>query len=118
MAEVAIVGDGTNVIVPEVEEVAEIKDVPETHEYTETEQKAIDQGWDREVEGDNKRSAKEFLDQGELLGKIKSQSNELKQIRQTLDGLSQHNKNVYQASYERALVDLRAQKVAAVKDRK
>jgi hypothetical protein len=51
-----------------------------------------------------------------LLGKIKSQSNELKQIRQTLDGLSQHNKNVYQASYERALVDLRAQKVAAVND--
>ena len=114
MAEVAEVGDGTNVI-KAAAPASEVKEVA-VQEYTDQEQRAMEQGWNPDWEGDpdQKRTAREFLDRGELLGKIKSQSSELKQIKQTLDGLSAHNKSVYTAGYEKALTDLRAAKAEAV----
>ncbi len=89
-----------------------------TPEYTETEQRAIDQGWNPDWEGpeDQKRSAREYLDRGELLSSLKAQSTEVKELRKMVQGLSEHNRKVYESGYERALNDLRAQKAKAVDD--
>ena len=88
--------------------------------YTETEQKAMEQGWKPldqwEGDPDTQRSAKEYLDRGELLGKIKSQNQQLAEIRQALAGMTDHNKRVYAAGYENAIKELKAQKLQALRD--
>jgi hypothetical protein len=116
MAEtVTEVGEGTVVTKVETSEVKP-ESTPETKEYSAIEQTAINQGWDPDYEGDNKRSAREFVDRGELLGKIKSQSEEIKAVKKIAETLSQQNKNVYIASYEKALKDLTAAKIEALDD--
>ncbi len=114
MAEVVTeIGEGTVVTKVEAPEV-KTESTLVTKEYSEIEQQAMEQGWDPDYDGDNKRSAREFVDRGELLGKIKSQSQEIKDIKKLAESLSQHNKNVYIASYEKALKDLREAKIAAL----
>jgi hypothetical protein len=89
-------------------------------EYTEIEQRALEQGWkpkDKwQGDPDQHRSAREYLDRGELLGKIKSQSTQLDEIKRALVGMGEHNKRVYQAGYESALKELKQQKLAALED--
>lgn len=111
--EVTEVGDGTVVTKVETPEV-KTESTSETKEYSAIEQEAISQGWNPDYEGDNKRSAREFVDRGELLGKIKSQSEEIKAVKKIAETLSQHNKNVYIASYEKALKDLTEAKIKAL----
>lgn len=113
MAEI-VYGEGTTVkvIAPEVK-APEVK-APEKTEYTAIEQEAIDQGWDPNFEGDNKRSAREFVDRGELLGKIKSQSQEIREVKRVADALALHNKNVFVAAHEKALKDLTEAKIKAL----
>jgi hypothetical protein len=94
-----------------------------TVELTPTEQKAAAEGWQSKEdwiaaghdEADH-RSAREYLDRGELLGKIKSQSQEAKELRNMVAQLGEHNKQVYQAGYQRALVELRAKKAEAIQN--
>lgn len=90
-------------------------------EYSETERNAMSQGWKPkdqwEGNPDDHRSAREFLDRGELLSKIKSQSQELRQVQQIVGVLSDHNKKVYLAGYNKALQELRAQKAVAINER-
>ncbi len=95
----------------------------EEKEYTETEHRALDQGWEDKdawvASGRNPedhRSAKEYIDRGELLGKIKSQATEMREVKAMLVDLSNHNKKVYVAGYEKALAELKVQRVAAMKD--
>ncbi len=90
------------------------KSEPQKKEYTETEQQAIDQGWNPDFDGPNQRSAREFLDRGELLTKIKQQSAELRKVTDMVGALSDHNKQVYKAGYERAIKDLRVAKAQAI----
>jgi hypothetical protein len=89
-------------------------------QYTETELKALEQGWkpkDKwEGNPEDHRSAREYLDRGELLGKIKSQNTQLSEIRDALRGMSEHNRKVYAAGYENALRELKQQKLAALRD--
>ena len=117
-ANVTTYGEGTVVktIEPAAPEAPKV--VPETKEYSDIERQAIDQGWDPNYEGDNKRSAREFVDRGELLGKIKSQSAEIKAVHKLAAELSQHNKNVQAAAYEQALRDLKDAKVKALDEGK
>ena len=93
---------------------------PEPPELSELEQQALDQGWKpiEEWEGDPKdhRSAKEYIDRGELLGKIKSQSGEIREIKQMLSTLSEHNKRVYIAGREAAIAEMRQLRVVALKE--
>ena len=111
-------GEGTVVVktpaTPEaVKVVTEVKS-----EYSDIEKQAIEQGWDPNYDGDNKRSAREFVDRGELLGKIKSQSAEIKAVHKLAAELSQHNKNVQAAAYEQALEKLKEAKVKALDEGK
>ena len=93
---------------------------PDEPQYTETELRAMEQGWQPKDkwEGDPEehRSAKEYLDRGELLGKIKSQSQQIREVREMLTHLSGHNQKVYLAGYETALKQLKSQRLEAMKE--
>jgi len=89
--------------------------------YTEAEEKALAKGWKPEEEFDGPkeqfRSAREFLDRGELLDKIKDQSRELKKVTDIVSSLSEQNRQVYIAGYRRALAELQKHKAEAITDR-
>lgn len=92
----------------------------DSSDYTEVEQSALKQGWKPkdqwEGDPDQHRSAREYLDRGELLGKIKSQNAKLDEFNRTLAVMSEHNKRVYAAGYEKALGDLKLQKKEALRE--
>jgi hypothetical protein len=110
------------VVTPEVQVVDQEQQKVEQQErvYTDVEQRALDQGWKplEDWEGDpaDHRSAKEYIDRGELLGKIKSQSSEIREVKQMLATLSEHNKKVFLAGKEEALKELKSQRVIALKE--
>ncbi len=89
-------------------------------QYTEIEQQAMDQGWRPKDEWDGDptkwRDAATYIDRGELLGKLKNQSSELKEVKNMLAYMSEHNKKVYESGYQKAIVDLKAARIAAMKD--
>lgn len=96
---------------------------PETPQLSETEQLAIAQGWQDEkawVESGHDpkdhRSAREFLDRGELLNKLKSTSQEVRALRENLQAMTEHNRRVYEAGVEAGIKQLKAQKKAAMKE--
>src|SRR5438132_1680053 len=70
-------------------------------QHTALEERAIEQGWrpKDEWDGDESefRSAREFIDRGELLRKISSQGDELRKLKEVAGALSEHNKQVYVA---------------------
>ncbi len=88
-------------------------------EFTETENKAREQGWVPKDEwtGDGKwRDAEAFLDRGELFGKIDAQNREIKSTRQALQALQQHYSKVSETEYKRALETLKKEKKEALLD--
>lgn len=89
---------------------------PRTLSVFEEQQQAL--GWkpEWEWEGDpsEHRSAREFRDRGELLGKLKEANTEIKKIDTIARTLSAQNQQVYKAGYVRALADLKAAKAAAI----
>lgn len=88
-----------------------------TPEYTETEQKALEQGWvpKEDWSGEGKwRDAESFLDRGELFGKIDAQNREIKSTRQALQALQQHYAKMSEVEYKRALETLKKEKKEAL----
>lgn len=89
-------------------------------QYTAIEIQALEQGWrpKEEWEGDPEdwRDAKTYVDRGELIGKHKALSAEVKELKQMLSYMSEHNKKVYISGYQKAIQDLKAQKTAAMQD--
>jgi hypothetical protein len=89
-------------------------------EVSPVELRAREQGWvpKEEWDGDPEawRPAKEFVDRGELFKKIDTQSRELKQMKQALQELYQHNSKIAEVEYKRALADLKAQKKVALEE--
>lgn len=81
------------------------------------EEQARAQGWvpEEEYQGSGKwRTAQEFVDRGELFGKIESQNKELKSIRETLAMFKDHHSKVQEAAYKKAVNDLKAKKKEAL----
>lgn len=76
------------------------------------EDEAREQGWrpKEEYEGDPTkwRSAKEFVERGELFGKIDSMGKELKETRKALKMLQEHHTKVKETEYKRAVDELKA----------
>lgn len=86
-------------------------------EFTETENRAREQGWVPKDEwtGEGKwRDAEAFLDRGELFGKIDAQNREIKSTRQALQALQQHYAKVSETEYKRALETLKKEKKEAL----
>lgn len=81
------------------------------------EDQARAQGWvpKEEWQGTGKwRDAEEFVERGELFGKIDAQGRALKQTKDALTELTKHYQKVAETEYQRALKDLKAQKKEAL----
>lgn len=81
------------------------------------EDRARAQGWvpKEEWQGTSKwRDADEFVERGELFGKIDAQGRALKQTKDALSELTKHYQKVAETEYQRALKDLKAQKKEAL----
>ncbi len=93
---------------------------PVVKEYSAIEQRAMEQGWrpKEEFNGEPEAfiDAPEFIRRGELFAKIEHQSKELKQVRQALDALKDHNSKIKEAEYKRAMRDLEAARKQALVD--
>jgi len=76
------------------------------------EEQAKEQGWrpKEEFEGDPEkwRPAKEFVERGELFGKIDSMGKDLKETRKALKMLQEHHSKVKETEYKNALAELKA----------
>ena len=92
---------------------------------TDHEQRASEKGWvpENEWEGDPNqwRPAKEFLDRGELMDRISSQSrqiekynSEVSEMKTAMKELANHNKKIAEQEYKKAMADLKSQKVQAL----
>lgn len=95
--------------------------VPEPKaELSHWEEQAIGQGWKpkEEWEGnpDDWRPAKEFVERGELFGKISNQSGEIKELRKALNYLVDHHQKVKDIEFKRAVEHLKGQKKLALED--
>lgn len=86
---------------------------------------ASEKGWvpEKEWDGDPKdwRPAREFLDRGELMDRISSQTKQLNQydakiqtLETSLKQLTEHNKKVAELEYSKAMSDLKKQKADAL----
>jgi hypothetical protein len=87
----------------------EIQQTPQVDIY---EEEARAQGWkpQEEYEGDPQkwRPAKEFVERGELFGKIDTLGKELKETRKALKMLQEHNAKIKETEYSRAVNELKA----------
>jgi hypothetical protein len=76
------------------------------------EDQAREQGWKpkEEYEGDPAkwRPAKEFVERGELFGKIDTMGRELKETKKALKMLQEHHTKVKETEYKRAIDELKA----------
>lgn len=92
---------------------------PATPEYSEAEERALSQGWvpKDQFTGNGKwRDAEEFLDRGELFGKIDDLNRRNKNLDTTVKQLSEHYQKVQKTEYDKAIATLRAEKKAALDD--
>ena len=90
-------------------------------QYTARELEAMDQGWQpleawtaAGHDAADHRSAREFLDRGELLSTIRATRDELRKTQEITKTLADHNQKVYVAGYNKAITDLRQAKAAAL----
>jgi len=97
---------------------AEAQAEQQAPEISEVEVQAREQGWvpKDEWQGDPAkwRPADIFVDRGELLTKIKSQSTEMRELKGMLNHLSEQNRKLYEAGYQRAIGELANQRDAAI----
>lgn len=104
------------------EEVVEtnVVETQEADTYSDNELRAMELGWrpKDKFEGseDDWRSAKDFLERGEMIGKIRSQSKQIQSVEQALKYISTQNARMYSKGYENALTELKAQKRQALAD--
>lgn len=88
----------------------------QTPEYTDTELKAIEGGWDPEYDGDDKRSAREFIDRGSFFQKIDTQNKSIKELQKQNKFLMDRASQAEETSYNKALADLKVQKKVALEN--
>lgn len=90
-------------------------------QYSERETHAMSFGWmpkDKWVEqgGDAEdwRPAKDFLERGEMIGKIRSMTKEVQDTQKAIRHLSQQNTKIYETGYTQAITDLKAERKEAL----
>lgn len=92
---------------------------------SDAELKASEKGWvpETEWEGDPDqwRPAREFLDRGELMDRISSQTrqlnqynNDISELKDSLSALTEHNKKIAEQEYKKAMQDLKSRKADAL----
>lgn len=93
----------------------------EEAQYTEVEKVAMEQGWvpleqwtEQGREAADHRTAREFVDRGELLRTIQDLRKHNNTMKESFETLKGHNAKVYQAAYEQAVKELKREHAAAV----
>ena len=98
---------GENQPVVDIEQQTEQEQTNQESKQSYYEVTAREQGWvpKEEYQGDPEkwRGAKEFVERGELFGKIDSMGKELKETRKALKMLQEHHSHVQEAEYKRAV---------------
>lgn len=82
--------------------------------YTETEQKAMEQGWKPDYEGDNRVDAKEYLARGTFFKKIADLKKEVQESKQLFKHTADHIQKIERAAYDRARTALLAERDDAI----
>jgi len=97
------------------------EEVIDTPQYTEREQQALTFGWkpkDEWVAGggdpEDWRPARDFLERGEMIGKIRSLTKETAETQRALRATMEQNAKIYQTGYTQAINDLKAQRREAL----
>jgi hypothetical protein len=107
-----IVQDTPVVDVAPVETPVDIQSTPQEAPADSYEDEAREQGWKpkEEYEGDPDkwRPAKEFVERGELFGKIDGMGRELKETKKALKMLQDHHSKVRETEYKRAVDELKS----------
>lgn len=97
---------------PEQQAPEQTQQPQQTEQHDSYESQAREQGWrpKEEYEGDPEkwRPAKEFVERGELFGKIDSMGRELKETKKALKMLQEHNAKIKETEYARAVSELKA----------
>jgi hypothetical protein len=113
----------TEVKAEEKQEVKQTEVKTEEVKLSVHEQRAVDQGWqpleEWKAAGHDEaewRDARSFLDRGELLNRISSQSKEMKELRKALKTFEQHNKELAQAKFQEKLSTLKTAKKDALEN--
>lgn len=84
--------------------------------YTEIELQAIEQGWNPDHKGPNKKTAEQFIRDGSFFKKIDEQKKEISELKSMVKQQLDHNRKVEQAAYEKALKDLQIAKYQAIQE--
>lgn len=102
----------------EVVEVIDNEEVVEERHYSDDETKAMDHGWVPKDQWkgpeDEWVSAKVFNMRGEFFNRIAKDKQTISELKQSVDALVEHNKNLFDAGYKKALNDLKSEKRAAL----
>jgi len=100
-----------------VEASEEDNDAPQ---YSQTEQDAMNLGWKPkdQFEGDESdfRSARDFIERGEMIGRIRTQSKQIQNVEQALRHVTENSKQVYANGYNQAIAALKAERRQALAD--
>ena len=86
---------------------------------SEVEQKAHDMGWRPEAEYEGPSDwvdAQEFVNRKPFYDGLSKQSKTIKRLQKTINNLVQHNQIAEKSAYERAKADIKAERVAAMRD--
>lgn len=92
------------------EENIETSEHQEEKQHTDFEKEQIAQGWDPNGE----KSAKEYAHDGSFFKKIASQKKEINELKTAFREMTSHLKKSEQAAYQKALLDIRTQRNAAI----
>lgn len=111
--------EGEQVVQPEV--VVEGNENQEPQIQTNPhEEQARSLGWqpkeDFQGNPEDWRSAKDFIERGEMIGRIRSQSQKIQNIEQALKHVTTQNANVYANGYKQAIEELKVQRRQALVD--
>jgi len=93
-------------------------------EVPDVEAQALENGWQPEEDfkadpknaGKKWRPAEEFMDRKSLFDKIEDQHKQIRDLKKGVDALSKHNQTIEQATYERAIRELKAERKKALED--
>lgn len=101
-----------------VDDLIELVTSSNTPIYSDNEIRAMELGWKPKdkfegSEGDW-RSAKDFIERGEMIGKIRAQSKQIQNVEQALKHIAAQNTEQYTRGYNNALTNLKAEKRQAL----
>jgi hypothetical protein len=103
--------DKIEVVEPQIESKTSEQTTQEPRKYSEVELRAIDQGWVPKEEWtgseEDWRPARDYVERGEMIGKIRSLTQQSKQFEQAVRHITAQNQAVFVKGYEKAIQEMK-----------